>query len=130
VKAIVPRIVKTIKEQWPDAKTFGAITRFVSEASNHYDRDEHRKEREQQEQIKRQREREDKERERKQIEQIEAAWRPVWEALTDEEREKIRAIALSGSNQWLLKIPRLAQQRCLFVLAKQRGADLPPTFLD
>jgi hypothetical protein len=124
-KAIIPRIVKKIKEQWPEAKTFGAIRGFVPEASTYYDRDEHRKEREQQEQIKRQREKENKDREQKEIEKIEAEWKPVWEALADDEREEIRAVALSGPHQWLVKIPRLAERRCLFALARQRGANIP-----
>ena len=99
---------------WPEAKTFGAITRFVSEASNHYDRDQRRIEREQQDQLKRQCEREEKLRQEAERTKFEATWRPVWEALTNEEREEIRSVALNGSNQWLLKIPRLAEQRYLF----------------
>ena len=122
---LIPRVVKILKQKWPEAKSFGAITRYLPEAATAYDRDQNRIEREQQDQLKRQREREEKVRIEAEKAKILAAWQPVWASLTEAEQEAIRAVALSGGNRFLLKIPRLAEQVCLFELARQRGADVP-----
>src|SRR5262249_46284088 len=41
-KALMPLVVAVLKEKWPDAKTFGAITRYVPDALAEYQRRERR----------------------------------------------------------------------------------------
>ena len=55
---LIPRVVRLLKDQWPDAKTFGSITKYASDAAADYDRDQHRLEREREEQLQEEQDRE------------------------------------------------------------------------
>jgi hypothetical protein len=61
-KDLMSRVVKRLEKQWPDAKTFGAIAKYLPDVLNDYDRDQSRIEREQQEQLRRKQEREERRR--------------------------------------------------------------------
>lgn len=123
-KDMVGRLVKRMKEKFPDAKTFGAVQRYLPDVSNEYDAAERKREREHQEQLQRQREREERERKAAEHAQAEAAWQPVWDALSEPERKAIRESILASS-PFLSKTPSLLQRLCLARLAEQRGATLP-----
>ena len=43
--ALLPRVINRLKEKWPDAKTFGAITRYLPEVMEDLERHEKRRER-------------------------------------------------------------------------------------
>jgi hypothetical protein len=116
---VIARVVKRLETHWPDAKTFGAVQKYLPEAAGDYDRDQLRVEREQQEQVRRQREREEREREKAEQERVETAWRPVWEALADAEQEEIRQ-AVIGERPFLRSVPKLVERMCLAELARRR----------
>lgn len=125
-KDVLARVVKRLKKQWPDAKTFGAIQKYLPDAATDFDREEQRREAEQREQLKRKVERE--EQTRHQAEQIKffAAWRPVWEALTEEQKDAIRDVAFSGTNRFFRNGPASISERlCLIEVARRNGAVIP-----
>jgi len=124
-KEVIVHAVKRMKEQWPEAKTFGAILKYVPDAARAFEREEHRRRQEQDEQLQRRREKE--ERTRREAERIKfiAAWRPVWDELPEAERDAIRGIVLVGPKRHLKSVPTLAEKLCLIELARRQGAAIP-----
>lgn len=129
-KDVLTRVVKRLKKQWPDAKTFGAIHKYLPDAAGDFDREEQRREAELLEQLKRKKDREERTRHEAERIKFVAAWRPVWEALTDDEREVIRDIAFSGSNRIFRSGPASISERlCLIEVARRNGAAIPSQFV-
>lgn len=120
-KDLIPRLVKRLKEQWPDAKTFGAVGPYLSEIVAEMEKDEQRRERERQDRLREEREQAEQRRQKAEAEGFVAAWKPVWDALPEGEREDIRRAALSGPNRHLEHVPRLAEKLCLTELARRRA---------
>ena len=93
-KDVLGKAVRRMKERWPEAKTFGAIQTYVSDAARDFDREEHRRQQEQEEQLRRRREKEEwTRREAERIKFI-ATWRPVWDDLPEAERDAIQGTVL------------------------------------
>jgi len=123
-KDLVGRVAKRLKKQWPDAKTFGAITKYLPDALSDYERDQSRIDQEQHEQLRRQQEREERRRRQAEQAQFEATWRPVWESLPENERTEIRNSIVDG-RPFLNSVPTLAERLCLVEIARRRGAEPP-----
>src|SRR5215210_2019012 len=114
-----------MKVEWPKAKTFGAARAYVADAVADYDRTNRRLEREQQEQRARQQEEEEARRRTIEEAQAEAAWKPVWERLSDAERDEIRQAVLAQQSYMRRhpdKFSGLIERFCLEELARRRGA--------
>ena len=120
-KDSIPRIVKRLKENWPDAKTFGAVSPYVPEVIADMDRDGQRREREREEHAKDEQAQVEQNRQQAEDAKFVAAWKPVWDALPVAEQEEIRQAALSGPKRYLHQVPRLAEKLCLSELARRRG---------
>jgi hypothetical protein len=116
-KALIPLVVKRLKEKWPDAKSFGAIARYLPVVAGEYDRQQWNLEKRKQEQLQEQQEWEEAARKAKER----AALQAVWETLPQEEREGIRTLVLAGQPQSLAKHPGLVDKLCLTELAKRRS---------
>jgi hypothetical protein len=124
-KGCIPHLVKRMKVEWPKAKTFGAARKYVADAVADYDRTNHRLERERQEQRARQEEEEKARRRTIEEAQAEAAWKPVWERLSDAERDEIRQAVLAQQSYMRRhpdKFSGLIERFCLEELARRRGA--------
>jgi hypothetical protein len=126
-KDLVGRVAKRLKKQWPDAKTFGAITKYLPDALRDYDRDQSRIDQEHQEQLRRQRERDERQRRENEQAQFEATWRPVWESLPKNERTEIHNSIVDGW-PFLRSVPTLAERLCLAEVARRRGVEPPADF--
>jgi hypothetical protein len=116
-RALIPLVVKRLKEKWPDAKSFGAIARYLPVVAGEYDRQQWNLEKRKQEQLQEQQEWEEAARKAKER----AALQAVWETLPQEEREGIRTLVLAGQPQSLAKHPGLVDKLCLTELAKRRS---------
>ena len=130
-KEVMSRAVKKMKGAFPDAKYFGAIEKFLPDAAREFERAELLKQKEQEEQLTRVREREEKR--AREVERVKflTAWRPVWEALPEAEKDAVREIAFSGPNRIFRKGPaKLSEQLCLLELARARGAEVPAALAD
>ncbi len=121
-KELVTRVVAKLKLRWPEAKTFGAAMKYLPEVAGEYDRDQSRIEREQQEQARRQQDRETKERDLHEQARIETTWKPVWDALSEDDKEDIRR-TVTGEHEFLRSIPRFMDRLCLAELARRREGD-------
>jgi hypothetical protein len=122
-KDLIRRLVKKLKERWPEAKAFGAIQRYLPEVSDEFDAAERRKHREQEEDLKRRREDERREAEDAEREKFRAAWQPVWDRLSDEKKDSIRR---SLAEKFRMKLPpTLEADLCLARLAQEEGAPIP-----
>jgi hypothetical protein len=119
LKALIQLAVRRMKVKWPDAKTFGSVTKYLADAAEEYERDQRRIEHERQEHLGRQRERDEAERQRARQAQFEATWRPAWEALADPRREEIRRSVI-GKNPFLTRAPMMLESFCLEELAGRR----------
>jgi hypothetical protein len=119
--ALLPLVVKRLKEQWPEAKTFGAIAHYLSEVNEDYDRKQEIAEQRKQEQIREQAERQTQEQKRTEQRQFLAQWRPVWEGLSDEDRDRIRQ---GIRRQWphIVRVPEMYNRYCIEQLARERAS--------
>jgi hypothetical protein len=95
-KDSIPRVVKRLKENWPEAKTFGAISPYVPGVIAGMDRDDQRREREREEHAKDEQAQVEQRRQQAEDAKFVAAWKPVWDALPVAEQEEIRQAALTG----------------------------------
>ena len=125
LKALIQLVVKRMRKKWPDAKTFGSVTRYLDEVVDEYERDQRRIEQERQEQLRRKREREEGDRQRIEQERFEATWRPVWEGLPEHERENLRR-GILDKNPFLTRVPRMVESLCLEELARRREPQRTP----
>jgi hypothetical protein len=126
-KDLVSRVAKRLKKQWPDAKTFGAIAKYLPDALRDYDRDQSRIDQEHHEQLRRQRERDERQRRENEQAQFEATWRPVWESLPRNERTEIHNSIVDGW-PFLRTVPTLAERMCLAEVARRKGVEPPADF--
>ncbi len=117
-KALIPLAVRNMQTKWRDAKTFGAVTRYIPEATAEFDKQQRHIELRRAEQLQRQRETEEAERKRRAREQIEATWQPAWDRLPPSEQHDIREAVLS-KNRHVQKIPKLLHRLCLDELARR-----------
>lgn len=121
-KNLISHLVKRLKVDWPDAKTFGATAKYLPEALRDVERTEHR-----QEQEKRDREAEEVER-RNLAQQTKdrTAWKVLWDRLPEVERQEIRNRVLAQQPPKLAKFPSLLERFCLDELARLRPSGLQP----
>lgn len=122
LRALIPLLVKRMQEKWPDAKSFVAVTRYLGDAMDEYERSQRRRE---VEQVQARRE----EAERRQAAEKtkrEAALKLLWEQTAESEREEIRQTVLRNQPGSLKKYPGLVERFCLDELAR-RHAESGPT---
>ncbi len=128
-KDVLLRAIKKLKTHWPEAKTFGAISKYLPQALGDYDRDQDRIEREQREQLRRKKERDDKRRSEAELADFEARWRPAWDRLPKNEQAKIRD-EIIGNRSFLRSVPTIVDRLCLAALARREGCEAIPDDLD
>jgi hypothetical protein len=117
-KAIIPLVVEQLRTNWPEAKTFKAIDRYLPDASRDYDRLRRResaRRRELQQAAQREHQRKESELARQ---QLQARWQPAWEKLSRAEQQQLRTLVLSR-NRLLEKLPSVWHFKCLEELARR-----------
>jgi hypothetical protein len=120
-KAVVREAVKELKHRWPDAKSFGAISKYLDEAIREVEKEEHRRDAE----LKQTEAdaREHAERERREVEIL--RFKPLWNTLPESERQQFRQ-AVAAKNPHVVKFPKLVERFALAEFARARGANLAP----
>lgn len=118
---IIAIAVKRLKSSFPDAKVFGAIQHYLSDAEAEVDRKQRRLERESDEDKKRQAE---IAAEKCRNAMIEAA-RPAWLNLSEENRSVIRQAVL-GRFPHLADMPTRLEMNCLQMFADQQAGGAYP----
>lgn len=123
LRALTALAVKRMKTKWPDAKTFGSLNRYLTEAAEEYDREQKRLEIDRQDQNRRRKVKDQAEQDAERQAAFDAQWRPHWEALEPSDRDAIRQKVV-GSNLFLTRAPRILESLCYAELAAMRGGNL------
>lgn len=115
--AIVSKIVKQLKVQWPDAKTFHAICRYLPEVTNVLDRKKRREDRQKEEN----RQLDDEAEKAAHTAKQQAALKNMWNGLSEDEQREIRNTVLAAQSRSTVKFPRLVESFCLNELARRQA---------
>jgi hypothetical protein len=120
-KEFIPLIVKRMKMKFPDAKTFGATTRYVDEVAADYERQERARLAKEKATEEARKEREADEKKRGEEKEFRAAWIPVWANAPQAEREEIET-QLKAKNPYYRDgmLPSFFELECLQELARRR----------
>ncbi len=116
-KAVVTAAVKRLKIHWPEAKTFGAIAKYLPEAIADCTKKERLVERSRQAEIMEHAERDRTAEKAKELSAVRAAW----EALPASKRLAIRTQVLSTQPRSIQKFPDLIERLCLEELARRKA---------
>jgi len=121
---LLPLVVKRLKDDWPDAKTFSAIARYLPEVNAEHERKQeaiqHEKERNHQEQS----DQEKLERSRDEQRKLVAHWRPAWEALSGEDQQQIEE-TVRRKWPYIARLPDMFERYCIMELARGQAENLP-----
>lgn len=117
--ALLHLVVKRVKEQWPDAKTFGAIANYLPEVNDEYDRRQRIADRQKEAHVREQLDDERRDREREHRQRIVDEHRPAWEQLPAAERQQIEEHVRTA---WPLaaRVPAMFERLCILRFAQQR----------
>ena len=120
---LLPLAIKRLKEEWPDAKTFGAIAKYLPEVNDEYDRRQRIAERQKdatlQEELDEKRREQERERQRHIVEEHRAAWQQLSSADREQIEDHIR-------NTWphAARVPALFERLCILHFAQTRRASV------
>lgn len=121
-KTVVQLATKRMRVEWPQAKTFSALLKFVGEASKDADREQRKAEGQRREQTRKAKAKAEQEHRDAEWLRFEATWTPVWDSLPEAGRDAIRRAILKQS-PYLAKSPRILKNLCLEELAKRSGVE-------
>jgi hypothetical protein len=116
--ALLPLAVKRIRNQWPDAKTFGALVKYLPEVNTEYERRQRIVSREKDVHLQEQTDQDRREQERSTQQQVINRVRPAWQTLSPAEREVIEQHI---REKWphIARIPSSFERYCLLEYAQQ-----------
>ena len=116
---MLPRLVKVLKQRWPECRTFMGAMRYLPDALSHVRERRRRQEQRQREDAEYKAERRRKE----SAGQRETKLESQWQRLSPEKQQEIRSIALIGHPRDLVqRRPKLAHSLCLEILRQRQDA--------
>ncbi len=119
LQALLPLLVQVLRKEWPECRSFsGAVQKYWADALKAAAAQQGRQQRKEQEQERQRREQEAFAREKAEEQQFRAAWEPPWLALTEDEREALRA-AVVAKHPVLRGSRHLLEEQCLRALAQR-----------
>jgi hypothetical protein len=120
-KAIVKHALKHMKLQFPNAKTFGAVSYYLADAIADVEREERRAQEDKQAKERFAEEAKVQTEQRREQEELETHWLPRWKALNDvEQAEIIRAVTKKFPH--FVRFPELLEKRCVRELRDRKKA--------
>jgi hypothetical protein len=122
--AILPLVVKRLKDDWPDAKTFSAIARYLPEVNAEHERKQEAIQREKERNLQEQMEQEKTERSRDEQQKLVAQWLPAWGALPGDDRQRIEE-AVRTKWPYIARLPDMFERYCIMELARGQAENLP-----
>jgi hypothetical protein len=120
-KVIVKQALRHMKKSFPNAKTFGAISYYLTDAIADVEREQRRTEVEKQERQQQQEQERKDAAWRATTEALETYWKQEWYRLGGTEQQEIIS-AIKAKFAPLVRIPHLFEKRCIRELALRRGA--------
>lgn len=118
--AILPLTVKRVREQWPDAKTFGAIAKYLPGVDDEYESRQRIVTKQKEVHLREKQDEERQHQERKAQQEIIDDARPAWVALAEDERKKIEE---SIRQKWprIAKLPTMFERYCILEFVGTRS---------
>ena len=123
-RSLLQLAIRRMRAEWPEAKSFAAVGKFLGDASQAHDRERQRAERDRLEQARKSADRAEQARRQVAWEGFESEWRPRFLALPEPEREQLRR-AVVGPRAYLANTPRIVEGMCLEELARRSGVEVP-----
>jgi hypothetical protein len=117
-QALLPLVIRELKQHWPDAKTFAAVTAYLPQALDAFHRQERAAAQRAAEQQSARRTARQAEQDRLARRQLADRWQPVWDQLSPSQQLDIRS-AVVAAQPWLVRMPSLLAQHCLSELARR-----------
>lgn len=117
-QSLIPLVVKRLRDQWPDAKTFSAVLRYLPEVVEEYDCKQRVMEAARAEEAQREQERAEAVRQGKER----AALKLLWDNLPTTEQESIRQAVLVNQPKALENHPLIIENFCLDELGRRHKA--------
>ncbi len=114
---LLPMAIERMQEKWPEAKSFGAVVRFLPEAAAEDEKGQQRHERRKEDEKRQQWEQQ----QQQQKQAREEALRALWQSLPPTEQEQIRRAVLQKQPAGLSKHPALLERLCLEQLSLQKN---------
>ncbi len=118
--ALLPLAVKRMREKWPDAKTFGALVKYLPEINEEYERRQRIADRQKQAHLQDQMDDERREQERKDRQQIVDQNRSAWLQLPDAERSRIENHVRSTAPH-VARVPAMFERFCILQLVQEQA---------
>ncbi|MFO0967870.1 MAG: hypothetical protein U0793_20090 [Gemmataceae bacterium] len=115
--ALLPLTIRRVKEQWPDAKTFGAIVKYIPDVEKDYDRRQQLTAKQRDEAAREETARSVQEQKRKAQQEILTRFRPIWLALPAHDRQEIEQ-RIRGQWPHMVKAPAMFERYCILELAR------------
>jgi len=109
----IPLAVEQLKLRWPDAKTFGALARYLPDVAEEYDSKDRRQQEEEAHRM-------------ASLQDLIDQWQSRWDALAADEHETIRA-AVVRQSPFLVKRPDMLERCCYWELAGRQEEAQTPT---
>jgi hypothetical protein len=117
--AVVPLLVQVVQKEWPECRSFsGAVQKYLADALKAQAHEQHRQACRNEDLARRQQEQQEQARQRAEQQQFRAAWEPLWQGLSEEEREAIRQGVLAR-HPHLSGTRHLLEEQCLRELARR-----------
>ena len=120
---LLPLVVKRLKDDWPDAKTFSAIARYLPEVNAEHERKQAAIQREKERNLQEQMSRRRQERSRDEQRKLVAQWRPAWEALSGDDRQRIEE-TVRTKWPYVARLPGMFERYCIMELAQRPGGEI------
>ena len=118
-KALLPHLAAVVRKEWPDCRSFsGAAQKYLPNALKLLEQEQLRQTRREDEQSRRRQELEEDARRRAEQQQFRAAWEPLWQTLSEPQREAIRQTVLAR-HPHLAGTRALLEEQCLRELARR-----------
>jgi hypothetical protein len=117
--AAVRQAVKLMKVRWPDAKTFGAITKYLEESIREIEREEYRQDQKRAEAKAEANERSERQRQQDEL----LKFQPLWNSLPETERERAREI-IRTKHPHMASFAGIVERFALREFARSRGGRL------
>ncbi len=120
-KLLLPRVIERLRKEWPDARTFAAVTKFAPDVAEELEAARRKQVRDAEFLAAKTQDRTRSEQNQQEERSFCEQWQPIWETLTLAERVEIEGV-VSLEHPFANNIPSFKAQLCLRELSKRRSS--------
>jgi hypothetical protein len=117
--ALLPITVKRVREEWPEAKTFGAIAKYMPVIREEYDKRQQIVAKQKEDHLQKKLKEDQNEQKRRGQQAVIDRFRPAWLVLEEDRRQGIEQTI---RKQWphIEKVPTMFERYCILAFAEQQ----------